>query len=177
MGTLNLIGQRFSYLTVIARNGSSKRRNALWLCQCDCGNTKIYDTTTLRSGHVVSCGCYARKLSSERITRYSLKHGHRNTRLYWIWNAIKRRTGDPKYGTYRYYGGRGIKLCDEWQDFGPFYQWAMANGYDPDAPYGKCTIDRINNDGNYEPDNCRWVDMKVQSNNRRKAVRSCKKDA
>lgn len=91
------------------------------------------------------------------------KHGLKGTRLYRIWNGIKNRCFNPNYHRYSDYGGRGIKVCDEWKnDFQSFYDWSMSNGYSDNL-----TIDRINNDGNYEPSNCRWVGLKVQANNSR----------
>lgn len=94
-------------------------------------------------------------------------HGKYGTRLYRVWANIKARCNCPSRPEYKNYGGRGIRVCEEWQHFGAFYKWAMANGYDPEAPFGKCTIDRIDNDGNYSPENCKWVDMHTQGCNKR----------
>ena len=95
------------------------------------------------------------------------KHGFADTRPYRIWTLMKDRCSNPKHPYYYRYGGRGIKVCNEWlHDFQAFHTWATANGYDETAPRGQCTLDRINNDGNYCPENCRWVDMVEQSRNR-----------
>lgn len=96
------------------------------------------------------------------------RHGGNGTRLHNVWIMMKQRCNNPKTFEYHRYGGRGIKVCEEWLSFAVFRDWAMANGYDPNAPRGKCTLDRIDNDGNYEPSNCRWVDMKEQMKNRPK---------
>lgn len=100
-----------------------------------------------------------------------VKHGMANSRLYVVWCAMKERCNNPKYKDYKYYGGRGIKVCQEWQDFESFYKWSMTAGYDENAPRGVTTIDRINNDGNYEPSNCRWVSMQEQCRNRRRPAK------
>lgn len=107
--------------------------------------------------------------------KYKLEHhGLYKSRLYWVWHSMKDRCYNPKATSYKHYGGRGIKVCDEWKNsFKAFYDWAYSNGYDENAPRNKCTIDRINNDGDYEPSNCRWVDAKIQASNQRK--RSIKK--
>ncbi len=163
MGKLiDLTGRKFGMLTVIERRGSNSQKSALWLCECECGNKKVIDGHELRRGRV-SCGCYHDKLASQRAVERNFKHGHRKERIYRIWTGIKTRCNNPNDVTYKRYGGRGIKVCDEWlNNFQAFYDWAMANGYSDDL-----TIDRINTNGNYEPSNCRWSTQKEQQNNKR----------
>lgn len=120
-----------------------------WLCQCKCGNTTIVSSDHLKKGEIKSCGCYF--------------HGLSKTRLYRIWNHMNLRCGRKTDDNYKHYGQRGIDVCIEWKDdFLSFYKWAMDNGYSDSL-----SIDRINNDKGYSPDNCRWVDQKVQANNTR----------
>nr|DAI30801.1 MAG TPA: PVL ORF-50-like family [Caudoviricetes sp.] len=158
---IDLTGQRFGRLTVIKRVENKQLKNGRqkvqWLCQCDCGNTKIVTSEQLKSGHTNSCGCICKE-HPNRTT-----HGRCGTRLYQIWNSMKKRCMCVNDKSYKYYGDRGITVCDEWlHDFQAFYDWAMANGYKDSL-----TIDRIDVSGNYEPSNCRWVSRKVQMNNTR----------
>jgi hypothetical protein len=151
----DLTGMTFGRLTVIERAGRDKQGNAQWLCRCDCGNEKILRSRHLLCGVTTSCGCDA--------CIGVITHGGSYSRLYRILRGMKTRTNNPNVKDYPRYGGRGIKVCDEWKnDFAAFRDWAMANGYDD-----RLSIDRIDNDGNYEPSNCRWVDSKAQNNNRR----------
>ena len=151
---IDLTGKRFGRLTVIERS-KSENKMSKWKCKCDCGNDTIVYRNALITGATASCGCLQRDAVS--------KHGLYNTRLYRIWAHMKERCYNLNYKHFSDYGGRGITVCDEWKnDFAEFYNWAMSNGYSDDL-----TIDRINNDGNYEPSNCRWVDMNTQENNRR----------
>ena len=148
---VDLIGKKFSRLTVIKRMENDKYHNTKWLCRCECGNEVVVYALALRSGDTCSCGCLRNK------------HGLRKSRLYRIWQHIKERCYKPNTKCYNNYGGRGIKMYQEWlDDFMNFYEWAMSNGYKDDL-----TIDRIDVNGNYEPSNCRWVTQKVQARNTR----------
>ena len=135
---------------------------------CECGNTKTGYIEHLNSGRIASCGCLTYEHDKNRNTKHNLYND--NKRLYGVWNSMIQRCINPNNTNYEYYGGRGIKVCEEWMGengFQNFYNWAIANGYDCDADFGQCTIDRKDVNGNYEPSNCRWVDMFTQIHNRR----------
>lgn len=152
---IDLTGQKFGRLTVIKRAPNAKNGQTMYLCQCECGKYSTVTGVQLRSGHTKSCGC----LRKDLLTTHNATH----SRMYVLWWGIKQRCFNPKSNGYENYGGRGITICDEWRkDFQAFYDWAMANGYTD-----KLSIDRIDVNGNYEPSNCRWVDMKFQGNHRR----------
>lgn len=160
---VDLTGQKFGRLMVLERT-ENKGIQVCWKCQCDCGNITTTTSYHLRHGHTQSCGC----LQIERTIKAHKTHGKLKTRLHGIWTGMKARCYNPNRETYKNYGGRGITVCDEWKNsFQAFYDWAMANGYDPNAKRGECTLDRIDNNGNYEPSNCRWVTMKEQNSNKR----------
>lgn len=160
----DLTGQRFGRLTVLGFVPTEGHRS-FWRCQCDCGKKTLVNGVKLTGNRTKSCGCI-RIENAITQGKKNTTHGKKNTRLYHIWNNIKERCENPNQHDYHRYGGRGIAICDEWRnDFQVFYDWAMSNGYDDNL-----TIDRIDFNGNYTPENCRFVDMKTQQRNRRNNV-------
>ena len=148
------LGMMFS-----TENSKKKSRYGLYKCGF-CGTEAKIVMAQVKRGHTKSCGCYGKQNAKNGTNK---KHNLCNTRIYGIWKAIKGRVLNPKYKTYKYYGGRGITICDEWKnDFMSFYIWAMSNGYSDEL-----SIDRIDNNGNYEPNNCRWTTRTIQNRNQR----------
>lgn len=164
----NLIGQQFDRLEVIAQGKivkSGKRYRYYWICKCECGGEIEVRTDCLTSKTTRSCGCLHKESAIENV-KVNHKHKMTGSRLYHTWNQLKGRCYNKSNNCYYRYGGRGIQVCDEWRnDFESFYNWSIQNGYNENL-----TIDRINNNGNYEPNNCRWATNKTQCRNRRTNV-------
>ena len=164
---IDLTGKRFGSVSVIERAENSARNEVMWRCRCDCGKEFTTRARSLRSGECTSCGCVRRAHSIAAMAKANTKHGaapHRGyTKLYNTWRRMKGRCNRPTATSYQYYGGRGISVCDAWQhDFQAFRDWALAHGYREGL-----SIDRIDVNGNYCPENCRWITMAEQQRNKR----------
>ena len=156
---MNHIGEKHNRLTII-KQVAHRNSGPRYLCQCECGNRLEVNYHDLLKpyGGTKSCGCYRK----ERVT----KHGHTNSRIYRIYAGMKSRTSNPNFPEYKNYGGRGIRICEEWEkSFNAFYEWALKNGYSDNL-----SIDRIDVNGNYEPSNCRWSTSSEQMNNTRRTI-------
>lgn len=161
---VDLTGQRFGRLVVLGKNGKQKDKT-YWDCICDCGKITKVETSKLKSGHTKSCGCYMR----ERAKEANIKHGMFGTKLYNTYCRMKQRCYDKNYPKYKNYGFRGIGICEQWlgkDGFINFYNWAMDNGFNENL-----SIERIDVNGNYEPDNCKWITMAEQAKNKTTTIK------
>jgi hypothetical protein len=158
----DLTGQRFGRLIAIKPIGKNAANKYMWLCQCDCGNLKEVEGCKLTKDHTKSCGCLQIERTIEANTKHGMATRKAESRLYNVWRSMRKRCNNSKDKNYKHYGGRGIKVCEEWEDLQTFCQWALSNGYDDTLE-----IDRIDVNGNYEPQNCRFITHLENSNNKR----------
>lgn len=162
----SLIGTKYGRLTIIGFEHA--KRHWMWRMRCDCGNEKTLNPSDVKTGKTRSCGCLHNEAARERASKFT-NHVKDNKRLYGIYNGMKKRCYSPKEPRYADYGGRGIVICDEWMDeehgFDNFVAWANKNGYKDNL-----TIDRIDVDGDYRPENCQWKTLKEQNNNKRQTL-------
>jgi hypothetical protein len=155
----DLTGVRYGRLVGIRRCGSDSRGRAIWLWHCDCGNEKAIQAYVVKNGSSKSCGCLLKEANR------NLKHGGYGTRLYRTWCSMRERCNSKTLFAYRWYGAIGISICEEWDDFAKFREWANSSGYDDTM-----TIERIDGSGNYCPENCKWIPLKEQGRNKKNVV-------
>lgn len=161
----NLIGKRFGKL-VVESVGEATKYGYKWNCICDCGKKISVLTSNLNSGNTKSCGCFQKQVATEKHLKHGQNRRGKTTKLYRCWSDMKTRTNNSKCSEAKHYMGRGISCCKDWLVFENFYNWAINNGYKDGL-----TIDRINVNGNYCPENCRWITIKEQQRNKRNTIK------
>lgn len=171
----DLTGQRFGRLVVVRFLNANERttRQYDWWCKCDCGKEIKASANKLKQGLQQSCGCLKEEMKP-RIGEITRKYKYSNKRLYGVYKAMIDRCYNPKCNKYYNYGGRGITVCDEWQGnngYDTFAEWALSTGYDKYAKHGVCTLERCDVNGNYTPDNCKWITNQEQQNNKRTNIK------
>ena len=163
MRPVDITGQRFGRLIALRPTSRRELGKVVWLCQCDCGNTTFKTSNALKTGNVRSCGCLYKETRMGK-----LKHGMTGSRIYRIWKGMHNRCNNENGADFANYGGRGIRVCNEWSGedgFKNFHDWSMKHGY---VDY--LTIDRIDVDGDYTPNNCRWTTQHEQTRNKRNTI-------
>lgn len=158
---IDMTGRRVGKLLVL-RRAENQGTRAMWICKCDCGEYCIARGSELRSGCKTDCGCSGKERTRKAVT----KHGDSTSRLYRMWRSMLNRCERPRQANSKYYHDKGITVCQEWHDYLVFKEWALANGYDPNAKFGECTLDRIDGSTGYSPENCRWVSIDTQNKHR-----------
>jgi hypothetical protein len=173
MKMIDITGKKYGRLTALSFAGVDSGKRTKWYCRCECGNTIIVDGWKMRNGHTQSCGCLQAERTAQANKRNNTKHGmsagskRKGHPLYKIWRGMIDRCENPNVHNYQYYGARGISVCKEWRvDFMAFYNWAIASGYKTGL-----SIDRIDVNANYCPENCRWATAIQQANNKRNSIR------